>query len=298
MNDEKTLLLGASGFLGSYFRKILANSSIFHATSNQSVNQNLNERFIFNKFDTEEDIDKLFKSQNISRVINCTAISDIEKCEEKPELAYWVNSKVPELLAKKCFSGSIQFIHISTDAVFSGDHFYPSEISMPNPKSIYGYSKLEGENRALEMNRTSLICRVNFIGWSNRGKSLFNYIYSNLLNNVPFIGFKDVYFTPLYAADTAGIILRLANGKHIGRYHVVGSERLSKFDFAQLIARKIHANGKLIKSGSVDQSSFGLKRSKDLSLSNVKLRELGIGVPSLSEGLDKLIVELEDIIEI
>jgi dTDP-4-dehydrorhamnose reductase len=117
------------------------------------------------------------------------------------------------------------------------------------------------------------------------------------MNNVPFIGFRDVYFTPLYASDTAEIILKLATCKQIGRFHVVGTETLTKYDFAKLVARKINSDQKLIISGSIDQSSLGLKRSKNLSLSNTKLRNLGIVVPSLSEGLDKLMVEMDSIYE-
>ena len=118
---EKTLLLGASGFLGSYFQRALPKNSIFHASSYHPSRLGSKLGYIVKKIETEKDIQSLFQKNEITRVINCIALSNIEKCEENPELANWLNSSIPLLLAKKCWQKGIQLIHISTDAVFSGE---------------------------------------------------------------------------------------------------------------------------------------------------------------------------------
>ena len=294
MSEKKTLILGATGFLGRYFQENSLLNSVCHSSEPDQKTQVVNKKFIYQKFEFEKDIDYLFNLKNVNRLINCVAISDISKCEEQPDLAKWVNSEIPRLLAKKCYSKGIQFVHISTDAVFSGEYSFPTESSIPEPKSIYGISKLAGENYIRESNQTAMICRVNFIGWSNRGQSLFNFIYSNLHAKKSFTGFEDIFFTPLYAADTVKIILELANKKSLGTFHVVGSERISKYQFAKLVAQKFGLDDSYIERGRAEKSSFGLHRNKDLSLSNATLINLGFKIPLLSDGLDRLLVELEN----
>ena len=294
MSEKKTLILGATGFLGRYFQENSLLNSVCHSSKPDQKTQVVNKKFIHKKFEFEKDIDYLFNLKNVNRLINCVAISDISKCEEQPDLAKWVNSEIPRLLAKKCHSKGIQFVHISTDAVFSGEYSFPTESSIPEPKSIYGISKLAGENYIRESNQTAMICRVNFIGWSNRGQSLFNFIYSNLHAKKSFTGFEDIFFTPLYAADTVKIILELANKKSLGTFHVVGSERISKYQFAKLVAQKFGLDDSYIERGRAEKSSFGLHRNKDLSLSNATLINLGFKIPLLSDGLDRLLVELEN----
>lgn len=295
--SEQTLLLGASGFLGSYFQRALPTNSIFHMSSYQPSNLGNNPDYIVKKFETEKDIESVFQKNKITRVINCIALSDIEKCEENPELANWLNSSVPLLLAKKCWQKGIQFIHISTDAVFSGEVSFPSEVDKPCPISIYGKSKLIGETGVIQSNKSALICRVNFIGWSRHGNSLFNYFYSNLLENKQVKCFSDVYFTPLYAARTVELINELTSLQMTGIFHVVGSERITKYDFAVMLLEKMSLEKSLLRQETTRGSDFIKFRSSDLSLSNLKMLKMGLKLSPLSLQLDQLLAEMEEVNE-
>ncbi|NBO36096.1 SDR family oxidoreductase [bacterium] len=295
MNENKVLILGATGFLGSYFNNFLQNKSIAHSSNLRFKNILKNQKILFQEFHDESSINQIFKVKNIDKIINCIAISDIEKCEANSDLAKWVNSDIPRLLAKKAYSSGIQLIHLSTDAVFSDNYTFPTELNVPQPKSIYGKTKLNGEINVTESNKKALICRVNFFGWNDRGKSLFNYFYSNISEGNSVIGFTDIFFTPIYAADTVKIIVNLSKLNLSGIYHVVGNDRISKYQFALMVGKKMGSDTSKIEPSLAKGNTFSLFRSRDLSLSNAKLRALGVNIPSISQGLDDLFKELESV---
>lgn len=293
MNSEKILILGSSGFLGGYFQKNLGSLAIGHTSGSDKQSQVIPHEYVSARLDSEEDVDKLLTSLKFSTVINCVALSDIDECETSPQKATWLNTKLPEVVSRKCNSIGAHFIQISTDAVFSGDRPFPIETNKPNPKSIYGITKAEGESAILRVNPNSLVCRVSFFGWNPRGKSLFNFFYSNLRTNQQISGFDDLFFTPMYAADTVDIILALCKKRKSGIFHVVGDERISKFEFGQLVAKSMNAQSTLIDRESFLDSRLSLTRTPDLSLSNVKIKSLGIKIPTLNSGIESLVKEVK-----
>jgi dTDP-4-dehydrorhamnose reductase len=291
-NPGTTLLLGGSGFLGGYLAKALDRNDLIHSTNPESEHSSLLARF-----QSAMDLRKFLESQNFKSVINCIAMTDIDRCTSEPELAMWLNSEIPEVIAKHCKEKGIEFTHISTDAVFSGQNQYSLESDEPIPKSIYGLSKLKGEERALETYPKAKILRVNFFGWNNKGRSLFNFIYSNLNNGTQITGFKDVYFTPLYAGQTVNGIKRLHKMPDSGIFHVVGNERISKYDFCLKVAESFGFDSNLILPGLISDGVLGRHRNRDLSLSNEKIRKLGIEVPSLVDNINSLKTEMRTLHE-
>ena len=281
------LLLGGSGFLGRYFANKLGENAVIHSTNKMS-----RAGIHVCKFETSEDVTHFMNSFEFKSVINCVALADIDKCEAEPEKAKWLNSEIPYLIANHCKKNEIGFSHISTDAVFSGKYPNSSETSTPFPKSFYGISKLEGEKRVMQVYPQSKIMRVNFVGWNHRGNSLLNFIYTNLKSGTQIEGFDDVYFTPLHASASVEIILRLNNLAPAGLYHVVGNQRLSKYDFCMNVASSLGFNKNLILRSSISNSVFGINRTKDLSLSNEKIRTMGIPVPTMKQTMQSIVKEL------
>jgi len=293
MNNNGTLILGSSGFLGSYFQRALGSQAVGHTSGLTNGTKNSPYELISANLESEADVNELLESAKFSKVINCIALSDVDECEKNPQRAAWLNTKLPEIISRKCKIMGSRLIQISTDAVFSGDFPFTSETMIPNPKSVYGLTKAWGETAALRGNPNTIVCRVNFFGWNPRGKSLFNYFYSSLKVNQEVDGFKDLFFTPLYAADTVKIVLTLAKSENSGIFHVVGNEKISKFEFGQLVAKKIGTQTSLVKEGSFLDSHLAQTRTADLSLSNVKIESLGIKIPSISDGIEALMKEVK-----
>jgi dTDP-4-dehydrorhamnose reductase len=286
--DERVLVLGSTGFLGSYFLSLLGKRATAHTTRilDPKIEKNY-KSMVFRK----SEIDKIrvfLEKQNCGKIINCTALADIERCELNPELAYWINSELPGLLSSISLSLNSKFIHISTDAVFDGTSSFRTEFDKPSPLSVYGKSKLDGEQLVLGNNPHSMVARVNFFGHSNNKPSLFNFFHDNLVSGKIVFGYTDVYFTPLYAADLVKVILELVNQNTSGLLHVVGDERISKFDFGVMIAEIFGLPTTNLKKGKISRANGAALRSVDLSLANDKIKSLGINVPSVRDGLSIL----------
>ena len=286
--DERVLVLGGTGFLGSYFVSSLGERAIAHTAKALYPETEINfQTMIFQKNQMDE-IKVFLKKQNCGTIINCTALADIEKCESNPELAYWINCELPGLLSSISKSLDSKFVHISTDAVFDGSTSFRTEYDNPSPLSVYGKSKWDGEQLVLGSNPQSIVARVNFFGQSNNKPSLFNFFFDNLISRRSVSGFTDVYFTPLYANDLVNVIMELLDLKASGLWHIVSNERISKFDFGVLIAEIFDLPTTYLKEGKMIGTSGAALRSSDLSLSNDKIKSLGIKLPSVRDGLSIL----------
>ncbi len=222
-------------------------------------------------------------------VINCAALANLEECEKHPGQAKILNTDLPRDLAEACAQRNIEFIHLSTDAVFDGtqEDAYTEE-DEPHPQGVYARTKLEGERAALEVNPQALIARVNFFGWSLGGRrSLGEFFFNNLSEGKNVNGFTDVIFCPLWVNHLAQILLSMLEKDLHGLYHVLGAEPMSKYQFGVEVARRFGLDENLIAAQSVESSSLTAKRSHNLRLSTHKLStDLGQIIPAFSTGLD------------
>jgi len=285
---ERVLVLGGTGFLGNHFVSSLGKRAVAHTTkTNHQETKFEFQEMIFVKNQIDE-IRVFLEKQNCGTIINCVALADIEKCESDQNLAYWLNCELPGILSTISKSLDSKFVQISTDAVFDGSARLRTEKDNPSPLSVYGKSKWDGEQLVLENNPESIVARVNFFGQSENRPSLFNFFYENLISRRSVSGFTDVYFTPLYVIYVVNAIMELLNLKTSGLVHVVGSERISKYDFGLLIAEVFDLPATFLKKGMMIGTDGAAFRSLDLSLSNDKIKSLGINLPSVRDGLSIL----------
>ena len=285
---ERVLVLGGTGFLGSHFVSSLGKRAVAHTTKTYYQETKIDfQQMIFQKNQINE-MTAFLEKQNCGTIVNCIALPDIEKCEHDQKLAYWVNCELPGILSTISKSLDSKFVHISTDAVFDGSTSFRTEKDSPSPLSVYGKSKWNGEQLVLGNNPESIVARVNFFGQSDNRTSLFNFFYDNLILRRSVSGFTDVYFTPLYAIDLVNVIIELLNRTTSGLFHVVGNERISKYDFGVLIAEIFDLPATYLKKGKMIGTNGAVFRSSDLSLSNDKIKSLGINLPSVRDGLSIL----------
>ena len=279
----KALILGSQGFLGSRF---LALKQHYEKFGIEFVECGL-------KFNSINDVED-FNFEEYDTVINCAALTNIDECEVRPEEAHWVNSGLPSKIAKTLAGTNTKLVHISTDAVFDGSSQFSRENDLPNPISIYGKSKLMGEIAVLEAHDRNLVCRVNFVGPNPRGNSLFDFFYSKMKAKDQVPGFTNIYFTPLYVDDVVHGVVSLLQLKQSGVFHLVGSERMSKFEFGKMIENTFFKDLNYVKPVSFVRESNQAPRSLDLSLSNSKLVGLGLEIPKLSDRLNQLQSKLKE----
>ncbi len=234
-------------------------------------------------------IEALFNDVRPEAVIHCAAVANLEAAEANPELAWSVNAELPGQLAQIAHRYGIQLIHISTDAVFDGVAGPYSETDLPNPQSVYGRSKLAGEQAVANACPDAMIARVNFYGWSPSGKrSLAEFFFNNLSTGQKVMGFTDVTFCPLLVNELASFLLLGLKQKLAGVYHVVSRECLSKYAFGVALARQFGLDEALIRPVSVLESSLVARRSPDLRLKTDKLAQaLHLAPPAQASGLQR-----------
>lgn len=284
---NSSLVLGSKGFLGTSFARYLKEKTLKNFSQNKLEELQLSEA----KFSNSEEVFSLIKNSACETVINCVAVADIETCESNRELAKWVNTDLPRIMAEACEKNSKKFIHFSTDAVFDGKSSNVAESHPTNPLSIYGITKLEGEKYVLSLCRNSQVFRVNFFGINPKGKSLYDFFRNAAEKELIAPGYSDLYFTPLYIGHLVQLISEHHTGLAPGIYHAVGSERISKYQFGQKVFESLGRDSSLVSPMPIDARSQTALRSKDLSLSNNKIKANGIRIPSYRIGLDLLAKE-------
>jgi dTDP-4-dehydrorhamnose reductase len=167
-------------------------------------------------------------------VINCAAWTDVDGCEREPDRAFAANSRGPENLAKASREINAGLITISTDYVFDGEKqgFYTQD-DQPNPTSVYGASKLEGEQLAQLAHERAIIVRTGFV-FGPGGNNFLSTITERAGRGEKIKAIGDAYGTPTYASVLARRLRELAQHNHPGIFHVVNAgEGVSYAEFAR-----------------------------------------------------------------
>lgn len=178
------------------------------------------------------------QNQKPDIVINCAAWTDVDGCEKDKDRAFAVNASGPENLAKACCGVNAVLVTISTDYVFDGNKegFYTQD-DLPNPASIYGIAKLEGERRAIAADPRTVVVRSGFI-FGPGGNNFLSTIVDRARRGEKIKAISDAYGTPTYACDLAVRLRELAQLNHPGVFHVANEgEGVSYEQFARAALR-------------------------------------------------------------
>lgn len=148
------LITGANGQLGNDFKKLLDSQKMKY------IGTDVMELDITN----EGDIEKFVDGKNIDLIINCAAYNNVDKAEEEYKICEKLNTKSPEFLAKIAKKIGAEFITYSTDFVFDGEKGTPyTEKDIPNPLSVYGSTKAQGEEKVLSLYEKVFVVRTSWV---------------------------------------------------------------------------------------------------------------------------------------
>ena len=184
-------------------------------------------------------IEVFVKENKINAIINCAAYTAVDKAESEVELADNINHLAVKYLAEVAKEHQCKLIHISTDYVFDGTNHQPYlETDIPNPKSVYGATKLAGEQAMQEVNPTnSIIIRTSWV-YSSFGTNFVKTMLKLGKEREELKVISDQVGTPTYAADLAKAILEILpqlSNKKVEVYHYTNEGVCSWFDFAHAI---------------------------------------------------------------
>lgn len=289
----KILVTGAYGQLGNELKLLSAEYPEW--------------QFLFTDADTLDitnafSVQSFFDRNKPDIVINCAAYTAVDKAETDIETAGKVNALAPELLAKVTAGTGAKLIHISTDYVFDGTSHLPySESDVVNPVSVYGKTKLDGEERALAANQQTIIIRTSWLYSSfgnNFVKTMIRLGHERGLLNVVF----DQVGTPTYAADLASVILFIIAGSEArpedfvpGVYHYSNEGVASWYDFAKEIFELSAMNVRVIPVRS-DQFPTAAKRPAFSVLDKTKIKTTYCAeIPYWKDSLENCLGKLREL---
>lgn len=168
-------------------------------------------------------------------IINLAALTDVDGCEDRCELAEKINGFGAGVVADLCRKHNVRFIHLSTDYVFDGTKNLPyKETDAPNPVSVYGATKLMGERVVLENNPSSLIIRAQWL-YGTGGENFITKVVRIARQSGSLRVVNDQRGSPTYAKDLAEPIIALIEKEKTGIYHLANSGSCTWFDFAREI---------------------------------------------------------------
>ncbi len=230
----KILVTGAAGQLGNAIREAsMKSSNEFLFTDICQCDDVLSLDITKAK-----DVAEFIKEYSIDLIINCVAYTDVDKAEDEVEQAELLNSKAPEILAKISLEQDITLVHISTDYVFDGEGDRPyKEDSLAFPKTVYGRTKLAGEQAVINSGCKYLIFRTAWL-YGTSGKNFVKTIL-RLLNEKPLIKVvNDQFGSPTYAGDIADALVKIIDKGlfNTGLYHYTNEGICSWYEFAKAIA--------------------------------------------------------------
>jgi dTDP-4-dehydrorhamnose reductase len=168
-------------------------------------------------------------------LLNLAALTNVDGCEDQPDLAFRVNGEGPAVLADICSGKGVKLVHFSTDYVFDGMKTAPYvEEDRTGPISVYGKSKLMGEQAVTARGPGNLVVRTEWI-YGKGGISFVEKIMKigKEIGEVAVV--NDQTGSPTYARDLAFPLAALLRGNRSGIYHVTNSGSCSWFEFAKTI---------------------------------------------------------------
>ena len=292
---NRILVTGANGQLGSELRHTATRGNdsyiftdVVMAEGVATTYLDITDREAVRTFVTENDI-------NI--IINCAAYTNVDRAEEEKDRAMLLNATAPGNLAQAMKEVEGLLIHISTDYVFGGDGDKPYTEEQPTaPKSVYGTTKLRGEEAIMSVGCRHIIIRTAWL-YSTYGNNFLKTMLRLTSERESISVVNDQIGTPTYAADLAATIVAIIeDGKaenNVGIYHFSNEGVCSWYDFAREIARV--AGNRECKILPCLSSEYPSKVSRPaysvLDKSKIK-RTFGTTIPHWRESVERCINKL------
>lgn len=219
--------------------------------------------------DTVDQICRTIDAIQPRMVVHTAGLTNVEKCEADPGLAQHVNVDLAVNVAVACAARGVPLVHVSTDHLFRGDEALVSEAHPPAPQNTYGRTKAEAEWRVLDAHPNSLVVRTNFYGWGPTYRRSFSDRVLDVVRRGEAVTlFADVFHTPILAEVLSLAVHELSDLRVSGIVHVVGNQRISKYEFGLKIATHFHLDPSLIRPGLLADQPELVQRPRDMSLSN------------------------------
>jgi len=242
-----------------------------------------------------DDVREKLRALSFDVLINAAAFTNVDLCETERDRAFMINGEAPGIVAEICRERGARLIHFSTDYVFDGEKRAPyTEEDEAKPISVYGASKLAGEENVLAADGEHLVVRVSWVFGPDR-PSFIDGIIKRAQENEKVDAISDKFSTPTYTLDIAEMLGRILDGwsrrapapdglgagRLQGILHFANAGECSWQEYAQWALDCCHEAGLSLKARTVgalklkDMSSWVARRPVYSVLSTEKYAQLG-----------------------
>lgn len=288
----RILVVGATGQLGRELQRSFANEAEIIAAHRGAADLTMPDQ-----------LRALVRGAAPDVILNAAAYTAVDRAESEPELAMAVNAQAPATLAQEALRAGALLVHYSTDYVFDGSKTVPwAETDTPNPLSVYGASKLAGENAIRAAGGRHLIFRTSWVYGPHGNNFLLTMLRlgreRSELNVV-----NDQLGSPTSSIElanaTQAIVRGILSGHYgpsdtwTGTYHMTCSGSVSWCGFAQAIFARAGAllAGKVPSVNPIPSSAYptAARRPHNSVLSNEKLfAHFGVRLAPWQSALDEV----------
>lgn len=271
----KILVTGASGYLGEIICTIFPT----HGFTVKGIDINDVDVRDQNK------VYKIIKTFCPQIIIHLAALTDIDECEKKSEIAFQVNVKGTCNIVNAAKRVGAKVIYLSSDYVFDGYRGNYTETDIANPINVYGKTKSISEQIIKrEINRHLIIRSSSFYGHSPSLRGFASEVIYSLYRNKKIYLAIDQIANPTDIKDLANAMIVLIKKNVLGICHVIGSQQISRYEFAMMIAKLFGFDPTLIISSTLRELSLKY-RPANISLRYNKLNNFGIEMNNIHKGL-------------
>jgi dTDP-4-dehydrorhamnose reductase len=271
--------------------------------------QELSVRYPFHQFlftDREElmiqeeaSVLQYFEEHQIDFCVNCAAYTAVDRAESEPALAHLINGTATGILARACRTYGASMIHISTDYVFNGKAKEPYAENAPtDPISVYGASKLAGEQMLFSELPSAILIRTSWV-YSVYGGNFVKTMLRLMAERNELKVVSDQWGAPTYAADLAKVVMDIIDGvseKKLdwvpGIYHYSNEGAITWYHFAEAIAQIAKASCTVLPITTAEYPTAAQRPAYSVFQKDKIKTTFGIYIPHWRSSLEACILKI------
>ncbi|OGW65460.1 MAG: dTDP-4-dehydrorhamnose reductase [Nitrospirae bacterium RIFCSPLOWO2_02_FULL_62_14] len=275
----RILITGASGQLGHELQHVLQDQQLTLAD--------------LPEFDvTKAGVEKRVTAAQPDVIIHAAAYTDVDGAEREPAQAMAVNAVGTERVARGAAAAGARLLYLSTDYVFDGRQGVPyRETDRPNPLSVYGRSKYEGEQQALAHCPNALVIRTAWL-YGTHGKNFVKTIMRQASQQSELRVVSDQRGSPTHAGDLASAIKQVLGTNLKGIVHATGAGDCTWYELAREIV-SLTGSPARVQPISTAESGRTAQRPLYAVLSNRVLADAGISLPHWKDALSRFLSQVK-----